>query len=197
MLTIKHMQTQIIECAEYVYLCLGTGHSESVYHKAMEVELRTKGIMYETKVIIPVLHRGLVVGYSEADLIVYDIEKEETIGYIVELKAVTYSPRELEKAQLNCYLRSKPDINHGLLINFRQPSTTNPTPGSVDCLCVTKDSGWRGRQESGELYHLGCGGNETGDGLLIERDCSTTSDIGIESMFATHPEEESNSNDSE
>lgn len=117
----------IIECAKKVYETLGTGHSEIVYHKAMEVELRHQNIRYESKVILPILYRGLTVGHGEADLVVYDVNVDDTVanpGVVVELKAVAYEPREQERAQIIGYLRSRGWPNAtGLIINFRQPSS--------------------------------------------------------------------------
>ena len=119
----------IVACADLVYQALGTGHSESVYHRAMEVELRARVIRFETKVILPISYRGLNVGYGEADLIVYT--DDEPGGLIVELKATTYAPRASERAQLKSYLRAR-QSNHGVLINFRQPTATTPSPQNVD-----------------------------------------------------------------
>lgn len=121
---------QIEVCAKSVYESLGTGHSESVYHRAMEVELRFHDICYESKVTLPIVHRGLTVGYGEADLIVYERNVDGTVavpGVIVELKAVTHEPREVERAQLMGYLRSRgwPDAS-GVIINFRQPCGAKP-----------------------------------------------------------------------
>lgn len=135
-----------------MYRGLGTGHSEIVYHKAMEVELRMRGIMYESKVILPIYYRQLNVGYGEADLIVYDDASSSVGGdvgglnseggdggeatalkqpLIVELKAVTYAPREAERAQLRSYLRLH-GSSIGLLVNFRQATQTTPEPEEPD-----------------------------------------------------------------
>lgn len=136
----------IISSAKYVYSCLGTGHSEIVYHKAMEVELREiNKLMYESKVVVPIHHRGLTIGYSEADLIVYEPENTEQgiQGIVVELKAVTYAPREAEFAQVRSYLRSRGAHRDafGLLINFRQPTATNKNPTTIDWAIVRLDEG--------------------------------------------------------
>lgn len=130
------MSDELVELAEQaavdVYRGLGSGHSESVYHRAMEVELRLRGIRYESRVMIPVLYRGLTVGYGEADLILFSNEKDYT-GLVVELKAVTYAPRAAERSQILCYLRSRGyDNAHGVLINFRQPTASTPTPDQPD-----------------------------------------------------------------
>lgn len=119
----------VVACAGLVYSALGTGHSESVYHRAMEVELRARVVRFETKVIVPISYRGLNVGYGEADLIVYT--DQEPDGLVVELKATTYAPRSQERAQLQSYLRAR-NTDRGVLVNFRQPTATTPAPDQVD-----------------------------------------------------------------
>lgn len=126
----------VVACARLVYAELGTGHSESVYHRAMEVELRARGIRFETKVIVPISYRGFNVGYGEADLVVYPLEVPEdgyrmVDGVVAELKATTYAPRSQEHAQIRSYLRSR-GTYRGVLVNFRQPTASTPSPESVD-----------------------------------------------------------------
>ena len=67
--------------AREIYSQLGPGYSERVYHNAMEVLLREKGIQYETERHILVKFRGHVVGQLRADIII-----DNTI--ILELKAI-------------------------------------------------------------------------------------------------------------
>lgn len=126
----------VVACARLVYEALGSGHSETVYHRAMEVELRARVIRFESKVIVPITYRGFNVGYGEADLIVYppsvpDGGYQLVDGLVVELKATTYAPRYQERAQLQSYLRSR-GTYQGVLINFRQPTATTPAPDDVD-----------------------------------------------------------------
>lgn len=123
-------QDVIVDCANRVYQGLGAGYSESVYHTAMEVEFRDLGLNYETKSVVPILYRGRNVGYGIADFIVSDGQNKPVV--VVELKAVTYAPRSQEKAQIQTYLRSRPDVVFGLLINFRQPTTTSAECSAVD-----------------------------------------------------------------
>lgn len=122
-IALNQWQKTIIDCASRVYTELGTGYSESVYHCAMEVEFRNHEIQYETKPVIPILYQGRNVGFGIADFIVFDTDGNGIA--VVELKAVTYEPRTQEKAQVRTYLRSRTDVQFGLLINFRQPTATN------------------------------------------------------------------------
>ncbi len=95
--------------ARHVYLALGPGHSESVYHNAMEVGLRSHGIPYETERIIPIEYEGHVVGNMRADLIV---NKE----LIVELKSVR-SINDAARLQAQQYMKLL-GLSKAILINF-------------------------------------------------------------------------------
>ncbi len=95
--------------ARHVYLALGPGHSESVYHNAMEVGLRSYGIPYETERIIPIEYEGHIVGNMRADLIV---NKE----VIVELKSVR-SINDAARLQAQQYMKLL-GLSKAIVINF-------------------------------------------------------------------------------
>lgn len=92
-----------------VYNELGFGFVESVYHHAMLIALRDRGLAVESEVRLPVYFRGLPVGTFDADIFV-------AREVILELKAVNEFCSEHE-AQLLNYLRSS-DVEVGLLLNF-------------------------------------------------------------------------------
>lgn len=78
-----------------IYDELGPGHSERVYHNAVEVMLREKNIMYESERIIPVMFRGHVIGNVRADIIidgrcVLEFKTIRTLGDGAELQAHNY-----------------------------------------------------------------------------------------------------------
>ena len=78
-----------------IYAELGPGHSERVYHNAVEVMLREKNIKYESERIIPVVFRGHVIGNVRADIIIdgrYILEFKtiRTLGDGAELQAQNY-----------------------------------------------------------------------------------------------------------
>lgn len=120
---------EIFESAKEVYRVLGTGHSEAVYHKAVEVELRLHNIQYSTKSAVSIPYKGHIIGYNEPDLLV----KCNDDIIVVELKATTFPPRELEKAQLDSYLRTL-QTPYGILINFPQPTSKLQTPEDIHFL---------------------------------------------------------------
>ena len=92
-----------------VYSKLGYGYSESVYHNAMEVELRAHGIPYETERIIPIEYEGHVIGNLRADLI---IDKK----MIVELKS-TRNLNDAARVQAQQYMKLL-GLPEAILINF-------------------------------------------------------------------------------
>jgi GxxExxY protein len=80
--------------ANEVY-ALGAGYSERVYHNAMEVLLREKGIPYETERIVPVTFHGHVIGNLRADIIinnqlVLEFKTIKSLNDQVELQGQNY-----------------------------------------------------------------------------------------------------------
>jgi len=78
-----------------IYAELGPGHSERVYHNAVEVMLREKRIRYETERIIPVVFRGHVIGNVRADIIIdgrciLEFKTIRTLSDGAELQAQNY-----------------------------------------------------------------------------------------------------------
>jgi GxxExxY protein len=135
--TTQIIYTNIFELAKKVYKNLGPGHTEFIYHRAMEIELRLSSINYETekRVIINYIDENqnhYSIGEERIDLY---LRLENNIEVIVELKAVINKPKELEYAQLRKYYRELNKINikplHGILINFPQPGV-KPAREDID-----------------------------------------------------------------
>jgi GxxExxY protein len=107
----KDITGEIIGAAFEVYKELGYGFLESVYQKAMKVELELRGLRAELERQIQVTYKGVNVGHFEADIFV-----DECV--IVELKfAKEY--QKADEAQLLNELKAT-GIKVGLLINFGQ-----------------------------------------------------------------------------
>jgi len=100
---------KIIGCAYTVYKKLGFGFLESVYRKAMVIELTKNGLKVEEEKPLRVYYDEEVIGDFFADLYVEDL-------IVVELKSVQNTVIEHE-AQLVNYLKAI-DKEIGLLINF-------------------------------------------------------------------------------
>ncbi|HEC80566.1 MAG TPA: GxxExxY protein [Firmicutes bacterium] len=103
---------------------LGGEWSEAVYQKALEVELRLRGIDYECQRVLPIIYRGFNVGEGKPDIIVWQGEGKKRAGIVVELKneaslkkdhikQLTSYIAELKRQGLNIY-------DEGLLINFKK-----------------------------------------------------------------------------
>ena len=105
----EELSYKIIGCAFTVYKQLGFGFLESVYRKAMVIELSKSHLKVEEEKTLQVYYDGIVVGNFLADLFV-----EDTV--VVELKSVQNTV-EGHEVQLVNYLNGlKKEI--GLLINF-------------------------------------------------------------------------------
>ncbi len=107
----KHSELteQIIGAFYAVYSTLGYGFLEDVYEKAMEIELKKRGLTPKTQKSIEVYYADQVIGQYYADIVVNDL-------VIIELKAAKYLVAEHE-AQLLNYLKATP-YEVGLLLNF-------------------------------------------------------------------------------
>jgi GxxExxY protein len=88
---------------------LGPGFVESIYRKALLVELEEAGLLAETEKEVPVYFKDRVVGVHRLDLLV---ENE----IVVELKAVEELTRH-HYAQIRSYLKAT-GLSIGLLVNF-------------------------------------------------------------------------------
>ena len=105
----EELTHKIIGCAYKVYNELGFGFLESVYKKAMIIELTKNNIKVEDEKFLRVYYDNHIVGEFSADLFV-----EDTV--IVELKSVETLSKQHEVQLVNYLNGLKKDI--GLLINF-------------------------------------------------------------------------------
>ena len=95
-----------------IYETLGPGYSESVYHRAFEVLLRTNIVPYETERIVPIVFEGHTIGNHRIDLIVNG-------SCIVELKATASKLNDSAKIQTKNYMKLT-GLTNALLVNFPQ-----------------------------------------------------------------------------
>ena len=100
---------KIIGAAYKVYNALGFGFLESVYKKAMVIELTKDNLKVEPEKSLKVYYDNQVIGDFYVDLFV-----EETV--VVELKSVENLTKAHEVQLVNYLNGLKKDI--GLLINF-------------------------------------------------------------------------------
>lgn len=100
---------EIIGCAMTVHSTLGPGFLESVYQRALEHELRKRGLHVECEVPIQVVYDGVVVGDYSADMLVEGL-------IMIENKAIRTLVSAHEAQLVNYLTATGKDI--GLLFNF-------------------------------------------------------------------------------
>lgn len=112
-----------------VYNSLGYGFAESVYSRALELELVRAGLHVVSEAPVEVRYRGEVVGSFRADILV-----ESCLVLELKTSAALAKP---DWMQLLNYLRCT-DLEVGLLLHFGPRPTVkrlvaaNTFPGSVD-----------------------------------------------------------------
>ena len=103
---------RVIGCALEVYKTLGPGLLESVYEKALVIELTNKGIKAERQVPVNIFYKGVELGEGlRIDVLVED-------SLVVELKSVD-TLNKVHYKQLLTYLKMT-NKRVGLLINFNE-----------------------------------------------------------------------------
>jgi GxxExxY protein len=100
---------EIVGALIEVYKILGSGHPEKIYQKAVEEELKQRGINFQKQVPIKLDYKGLPLGTFYADLVV-----EEKI--VVELKTDRFFSRK-NIEQTNGYLKAM-RLQLGILANY-------------------------------------------------------------------------------
>jgi len=108
----ERAMSETIGCAIRVHRELGPGFLESIYRKAMCIELVASGLSYEAERQVLVRYRNASISGQRVDLIVEG-------AIVVELKSVIRLD-DVHVAQLVSYLRTT-RLRGGLLINFRVP----------------------------------------------------------------------------
>ena len=121
--------TKLYTISQQVFEQMGPSHSEFIYHRAVEAELRAQNITYETE-------KRVTISYKDSSGITHTLADERIDLYIytnegpiiVELKAVVNPPRECEISQVYKYYRELNKLKDavpklGILINFPQAGT--------------------------------------------------------------------------
>jgi len=109
----EELTKTIIACSFKVYNTLGYGFLESVYEKAMLIELDKTSLRAEFQKEVLVYYDGQIVGEFKTDILVEDV-------VIVELKSVRMLSKAHEVQLVNYLSATQKDI--GLLINFGEKS---------------------------------------------------------------------------
>ena len=108
------MQEHLINSIKEVDKCLGNYYRENIYQSALLTELQLTGYIVQSEVVVPVIYKGVNVGFERADIVVY---KDSKIEYILELKSQSTRISLKEINQLKKYLLNL-NCEKGLLVNF-------------------------------------------------------------------------------
>lgn len=100
---------QVIGAAIDVHRELGPGFQEITYRRALEIELRKRGIRYEAEVPVVLQYKGEGVGQGRIDVLVERM-------LVLELKASEANPKKYSK-QASVYLKAT-GYRLALIINF-------------------------------------------------------------------------------
>ena len=108
---INELTERVIGAAIEVHRDLGPGLLESAYQRALEHELKLRGIQFVAQKVCPISYKGLLIDDAyRLDLLIED-------RLVVELKTVE-ALSDVHEAQVLTYLKfSRCSI--GLLVNFR------------------------------------------------------------------------------
>ncbi len=108
----NRLSERVLGCAQNVSRELGAGFLESVYEKALCVELAQAGLPFQRQQKFEIHYKGECVGKYFADIVVDG-------KLLVELKALSGFNREHD-AQVMNYLKAS-GLTVGLLLNFGVP----------------------------------------------------------------------------
>ena len=101
----------VIGCCIRVHMALGPGFLESMYHRALEIELAECGIPFDTEKEITLMYHGRPIGTHRLDLLADG-------QLVVELKTVEQLTGQ-HYAQVRSYLKAT-GTTLGLLVNFAE-----------------------------------------------------------------------------
>lgn len=105
----RELSGRMIEAAIAVHTALGPGFIESVYEKALSVELAARSVRFEQQKVIKVFHRGVEVGEHRLDLLIEGV-------LLVALKAVS-AVEDVFFAIAGSQMKAA-GIRDGILLNF-------------------------------------------------------------------------------
>lgn len=106
---IDELIKKVIGAAYRVHNNLGAGFLESVYEKAMLIELKKYGLKVKRQNKMSVIYEGEVIGDFYADILVES-------RLILELKTVEKFSKAHDRQLINYLVAT--DVDDGLLINF-------------------------------------------------------------------------------
>ena len=102
--------SRVLDCAFNVHRVLGPGFKESIYQRAICLEMDSRGLRFECEKKIDVRYKDWVIPGQRVDLLVEG-------KVLVEVKAIPHL-RKIHSSQVYSYLKTM-DLRVGLLLNFK------------------------------------------------------------------------------
>ena len=125
-------QQLIHRLSQRVFDCVGPGHSEQIYQKALAYELTIHGFQVDMEYHLDVIYIDTLgnkhrLVSERIDIFIHkSTVKNLPNNIILELKAVTKNMTYIEITQVNKYMKEfkkqNIQVDYGILINFPQPS---------------------------------------------------------------------------
>ena len=109
----SELTSKIIKCAMTVHSALGNGFQEVIYQRALGIEMRDAGLIFNREFEMPIFYKEQQIGTRRVDFLIQRI-------IAVELKAITKLD-DVHFAQAINYLEAY-NLEIGLLINFGDTS---------------------------------------------------------------------------
>lgn len=111
-MSVFHLKRTVVDMCSRIFRVLGPGFRETVYEKALVVELNEAGLAFVSQAPVPIYYKQSSVGVGYADIVVDN-------QLVLELKAAKTPISPGNKSQCRGYMRSL-HLDHGLVINFCQ-----------------------------------------------------------------------------
>ena len=108
----------VVGAAIEVHRTLGPGYIESIYERALAIELNGRGIGFDQQVTVPIIYRDTLVGEHRLDMLVGGL-------LVVEIKAIA-SLTDAHFAQVLSYLKAT-NLELALLFNFHARTLVSGT----------------------------------------------------------------------
>lgn len=109
---VEDVMTRVIGACIEVHRHLGPGFLESIYHRAVCVELQLRGVAFDKEKSLTIVYKGHHLQGHRLDLIVESC-------LVLEIKAVSQL-EEIHGSQVVSYLKAT-GLQAGLLVNFNVP----------------------------------------------------------------------------
>jgi GxxExxY protein len=109
---LTEVSRKVIGCAIEIHKALGPGFDQTVYEKALSIELRDAGVAHEVDYHFPIHYGGESIGEHRVSLFVDE-------RFVVQVACADRDVSGFERTVLRSQLRAA-DLELGLIINFHR-----------------------------------------------------------------------------